>query len=364
MIVHGTWEPQKLAVSSLHVPHDEFIIIYGIPLFRCFLFATKSGSKTNAQPSLSALCNSSRQPIDLPSPITAGGNTHSSFFFRLFPVLFPAAHHLVFLIMLALSSPISNLHSKYSSGLAPGVQFALDLTDNTMGMSEKEAFLFSAPQDTATLRPLAEGSSPFGFQRQVAARLGDLSLCVLTLDPADLRNGSRPTTILSQENSVDATPPNEQSGRCRDCRQRYIVRLVDLQQARLERLSDHCPIFHSHQHLPLIRARTNSKARLQGRIRTTKPSQSDAKARTASSFKADPLPVEAILISTWKPKIDERQSSAGPLPATTLEGGPSTRTNSTVLLNCSLYPCPSKSTHAPKHFPRCQFTSTLRSRMR
>ncbi|EXJ65160.1 hypothetical protein A1O7_01500 [Cladophialophora yegresii CBS 114405] len=65
--------------------------------------------------------------------------------------------------MLALS-PISSLHPTYSSGLAPGVRFALDLTDNSAGMSGKEDFLFSGPQDTATLRPPADASAPFGFQ--------------------------------------------------------------------------------------------------------------------------------------------------------------------------------------------------------
>lgn len=69
------------------------------------------------------------------------------------------------LIMLALTSPISSLHPTYSSGLAPGVRFALDLTDNNVGMSEREDFYFSGPQDTTTLRPLAETSSPFAFQR-------------------------------------------------------------------------------------------------------------------------------------------------------------------------------------------------------
>ncbi|KIW72243.1 hypothetical protein, variant [Phialophora macrospora] len=66
--------------------------------------------------------------------------------------------------MLALSSPISSLHPTYSSALAPGVRFALDLTDNNAGMSGKEDFLFSGPQDTATLRPPADSSSPFAFQ--------------------------------------------------------------------------------------------------------------------------------------------------------------------------------------------------------
>ncbi|OCT46867.1 hypothetical protein CLCR_02198 [Cladophialophora carrionii] len=73
--------------------------------------------------------------------------------------------------MLALSSPISSLHPTYSSGLAPGVRFALDLTDNGgAGMSGKDDFLFSGPQDTATLRPPADASAPFGFPRQVPAR--------------------------------------------------------------------------------------------------------------------------------------------------------------------------------------------------
>lgn len=69
--------------------------------------------------------------------------------------------------MLALTSPISNLHTSYSSGLAPGVQFALDLTDNSMGMSDHEEFLMSRPPDTATLRPVVDSSSPFSLQRQV-----------------------------------------------------------------------------------------------------------------------------------------------------------------------------------------------------
>ncbi|KIX00505.1 uncharacterized protein Z518_10645 [Rhinocladiella mackenziei CBS 650.93] len=67
--------------------------------------------------------------------------------------------------MLALTSPISSLHSTYpSSGLAPGVQFALDLTDNNAGMTEQEDFLFSRPPDTANLMPLAESPSPFSVQ--------------------------------------------------------------------------------------------------------------------------------------------------------------------------------------------------------
>lgn len=69
--------------------------------------------------------------------------------------------------MLALTSPISNLHSSYSAGLAPGVQFALDLTDTNMGMSDHEDFLLSRPPDTATLRPVVGSSSPFSLQRQV-----------------------------------------------------------------------------------------------------------------------------------------------------------------------------------------------------
>lgn len=69
--------------------------------------------------------------------------------------------------MLALTSPISNLHSTYSLGIAPGVQFALDLTDNNAGMSEQEEYSFSRPQDTAALRPVGENLSPFIFQRLV-----------------------------------------------------------------------------------------------------------------------------------------------------------------------------------------------------
>ncbi|OAP62232.1 hypothetical protein AYL99_04435 [Fonsecaea erecta] len=68
--------------------------------------------------------------------------------------------------MLALTPPISNLQSTYSSGVAPGIQFALDLTDNTAAMSEKEDFLLSRQQqDTAISRSLADPSAPFAFPR-------------------------------------------------------------------------------------------------------------------------------------------------------------------------------------------------------
>ncbi|KAJ9627584.1 hypothetical protein H2204_009623 [Knufia peltigerae] len=67
--------------------------------------------------------------------------------------------------MLALTSPINNIPSTYTSGFAPGNRFALDLTDGNVGMSEFEDLHYSKPGDTASSRQLANGSSSFAFQK-------------------------------------------------------------------------------------------------------------------------------------------------------------------------------------------------------
>ncbi|KAK4947807.1 hypothetical protein LTR10_013315 [Elasticomyces elasticus] len=69
--------------------------------------------------------------------------------------------------MLALPSPISNLHP-YHSGLAPGIQFALDLTDNHAGMSGQEDFFSSKPGDVSSS---ARTATEYPFQRQVLLAL-------------------------------------------------------------------------------------------------------------------------------------------------------------------------------------------------
>ncbi|KAK5330217.1 hypothetical protein LTR93_001806 [Exophiala xenobiotica] len=68
--------------------------------------------------------------------------------------------------MLALTSPINTLHSSYSSGVASGIQFALDLTDGNVGMSEHEEFLLSNPGNTALSRPPADSPSSFSFHNR------------------------------------------------------------------------------------------------------------------------------------------------------------------------------------------------------
>lgn len=67
--------------------------------------------------------------------------------------------------MLALTSPINNIPSTYTSGFAPGNRFARDLTDGNVGMSEFEDLHYSKPGDTASSRQLANGSSSFAFQK-------------------------------------------------------------------------------------------------------------------------------------------------------------------------------------------------------
>ncbi|KAI1622476.1 hypothetical protein EDD37DRAFT_683234 [Exophiala viscosa] len=66
--------------------------------------------------------------------------------------------------MLALTSPISNLHPTYHSGLAPGIRFALDLTDNHAGMSGQEDFFSSKPGDVSSS---ARTATEYPYQRQV-----------------------------------------------------------------------------------------------------------------------------------------------------------------------------------------------------
>jgi hypothetical protein len=69
--------------------------------------------------------------------------------------------------MLALTSPISNLQSLYSPEFKPGVQFALDLTENNGAMTERESFLPPRTHETSVLNPLTENASAFSFQRCV-----------------------------------------------------------------------------------------------------------------------------------------------------------------------------------------------------
>jgi hypothetical protein len=151
-------------------PHVDFNIFDRVPSFFPPL-AYSSASQNPQCPTLDQ-CLTRKPPGPKRSPgtcpIRSKGSTHSSH--RLSFVLLPSAPSLISpptLIMLALTSPISSLHStyEYSSAFAPGVQFALDLTDNNAAMSEKGEFVFSgAQEDAATLRALTEGSSPFTLQ--------------------------------------------------------------------------------------------------------------------------------------------------------------------------------------------------------
>lgn len=69
--------------------------------------------------------------------------------------------------MLALTAPINNLQSTLSPGLAPGIQFALDLTDSNVGMPDREPFVLSQPGEGLSLGRLAGSPPPYSFQRQV-----------------------------------------------------------------------------------------------------------------------------------------------------------------------------------------------------
>lgn len=132
--------------------------------------------------------------------------------------------------MLALRSPINNLHSTYSSGLAPGVQFALDLTDSNAGMSEQENYLLSRPQDTATLTPLAGNTSPFALPRHVAlvARLLK-SMIADMLAVVDIRPGRRRLRmILSLAKQEGECLPRDRKECDKDPLQRYIAAQIVL----------------------------------------------------------------------------------------------------------------------------------------
>ena len=264
--------------------------------------------------------------------------------------------------MLALTSPINNnLHSTYSSGLAPGVQFALDLTDNNAGMSEQEGFLFSRAQDNATLRPLAENSSPFSYQRQVLAR-GKYSNTIDTVYVAGLHNGRRPTTTLLQGSLADAYLLIDQKGCGKGCHRKYMARLVCPRQQLLGILTGHCLSYHSRLPSHPTQAHISNMVHHQGRIPRTRISRLGDKARTALSFKRDLPQVRATQTLIWRPRTDVLPSLVELLPDITHDGGLSIRTSLTDLLNSSLCQCHSKSTPDLKLCPHYPYTLTPTSR--
>lgn len=63
--------------------------------------------------------------------------------------------------MLALTSPVSTLHSSYPPGFGPGVQFALDLTDSAITMADNDDRLLATSHNPAALRSNPPGASPF-----------------------------------------------------------------------------------------------------------------------------------------------------------------------------------------------------------
>ena len=96
--------------------------------------------------------------------------------------------------MLALPPTIAGISSKYSSGLAPGIQFALELTDQSSlsEMSARDDLPFSRPLNSANLGgPAAttttETQPPFfPFQRCV---------CVLVFLSVLSPTFSRPSSV-------------------------------------------------------------------------------------------------------------------------------------------------------------------------